>query len=403
MIRRFAVPALLAVLAASAGAAGLPLQINIQGKLLDPSTGAPRSGSYSVTFNLYGVPTGGASLYTESQTITVSNGVFSTRLGQNATLSPDLFAGASQYLGITVPPDGEMTPRQLLVMSPYAFTSAQLVSAADIRVNAGTAYSTFTAAGNWQLPAGLVASTASFSGALTASSGTFTATGASQYSLAASSGALMSAGTLKLAAASAGLDATGTGLVASTGSFTATGASQYSLTTSSGISVLAGTVRIAGSGGLVADSTVAAADYFGSGADLSNPRPNVSSATLNTTVTMTANTETVILSTDITPSRTSSLIQIWGDVGLNRIVNNLSTWQIRVRRQVGGACTTGSTQVGITNNATVPNTNGYNMLVPVLKIDAPATTSQVEYCITATAPAAQSLDERTLTVMEVGP
>lgn len=266
MFRRMTLPAAALFLSVAAHAVILPLRINLQGKLTDPASGAPRNGPFSVTFKIYAAPSGGTALFTESQTVSVDNGVFSTHLGSTALLTPDLFSGASAYLGITVSPDTEMTPRQQLVMSPYAFTSAQLVHHSDVRVNAGSAYSTFTAAGNWLLPAGVVAGTAAFSGALTASSGTFTATGAGQYSLQTSSGVNMTAGTLKLAAASRGLDASGTGVTAATAAFTGTGASVFSVTTSSGIDVQNGTLRVRGTGGVLADygvtaDTVAVTNY----------------------------------------------------------------------------------------------------------------------------------------------
>jgi hypothetical protein len=255
------------ILAASAASAvNLPLRINLQGKLVDPATNAPRNGSFSVTFKIYSVATGGTALYTESQTLSVDNGVFSTQLGQSATLTPDLFSGPAAYLGITVSPDAEMSPRQQLVMSPYSFTSAQLVNSSDIRVNAGSAYSTFTAAGNWTIPGGVVAGTAAFSGALTASSGTFTTTGPNQFSLQTSSGISVQAGTLKLAAGSGGLNASGTGVTAGTGTFTATGASVYGVTVASGVDVQAGTLRVRGDNGVLADygvtSSTAVIGYF---------------------------------------------------------------------------------------------------------------------------------------------
>lgn len=262
MFRRISIASAAIFLALSAQALTLPLRINIQGKLTD-SSGAPLNGPQSATFKLYSSPVGTAGgapvLFTESQTLQVDNGVFSTHLGSTAVLTPDLFSGASAYLGITVSPDSEMMPLQRLVMAPYAFTAAQVVYHSDIRLNAGSAYSTFTAAGNWLMPAGIAAGTAAFSGALTASSGTFTATGASQYSLQLSSGMNMLAGTLKLAPGSRGLDAGGTGIVASTASFTGTGAAVFSVTTSSGIDVQAGTLRVRGGSGVQADYGVIAA------------------------------------------------------------------------------------------------------------------------------------------------
>src|SRR6185312_4389364 len=161
----------LAVSAAPARASNLPLRVSFQGRLTDPATNTPRSGAFDMTFRLYNVPSGGSALYTESQLqVPVNNGVFSTQLGSVTALSPDLFAGASAYLGITVSPDGaEMTPRQRLAMAPYAFTAAQLVADSAARVQIGTAYSTFTAAGGLTLPGVLSAGSASIAGAASAS------------------------------------------------------------------------------------------------------------------------------------------------------------------------------------------------------------------------------------------
>jgi hypothetical protein len=389
---------LLLICAGSVRSASLPLQIGFQGRLTDPATGAPLDGAYAVEFRLYDAPSGGTALYDETQTLTVTNGRFATRLGRDAYLSPDLFAGASAYLGVTVPPDAEMTPRQQLVMNAYAFTAAQLIRNGDVRVLAGTQYSTFTAAGDLEVPSSLIAADAALDQGLTASSGTFLAAGPAQFSLAPASGTILLSGTLRPAAASRGLDASGTGVVASTGLFTAAGSAQYSLTASSGVRVTAGTLRVEGSGGLVAAGRVRGGTFFGDGADLTDPRPDISSATLSDTLTVNA-AETVILSTSITPSRTDSLVVVWVTLGLNRY-SRLANWQLRVRRQIGGTCTTSSTQVGITNNETVPNYASFSSMMPILKVDAPATTSTIEYCVTAQPSRTETLDERTIVLTE---
>lgn len=189
--------------AAPASAAGVPLRVNFQGKLLDTSN-LPRSGSISMEFRIFDAPSGGNLLWgPETQTPTVANGVFAVLLGASPALTPDIFTGGSAYLGVTVSPDvypaGEMSPRQQLVASPYAVTAAQLAQSSDIRINAGVAYATFTTAGNLLAPYGIAAATASFSGALTASSGTFAAIGDAQYSLETSSGINVKAGTLRVA------------------------------------------------------------------------------------------------------------------------------------------------------------------------------------------------------------
>lgn len=177
----------IALVHARARANDIPLKINFQGKLLD-SSNIPRNGDFSMTFKLYDQPSGGTALYTEGPlTVTVVNGVFAVQIGTQTPLSPDLFAGASAYLGITVAPDGEMTPRQQLVASAYAATAAQLVQLGNIRINAGTSYSTFTAAGNLEVQHGVTAGTA-----------TLTATGEAQYSLTTASGIHVQAGTLQV-------------------------------------------------------------------------------------------------------------------------------------------------------------------------------------------------------------
>lgn len=195
-----------------AAAATLPLRIPFQGKLIDPATNNPRNGDIVMTFRIYDAPTGGSASYTEAMTVPVNNGVFAVQIGTSALLGADLFSGASAYLGITVAGDSEMLPRQPLVMSPYSFTSMQLVNHGDVRVNSGTAYSTFTAQGNLAVQYGVTGTTATFA--------TVASTGVGSFSVVSSSGISMLGGTLTLDSASRGVNATGTGVTASTGLFT---------------------------------------------------------------------------------------------------------------------------------------------------------------------------------------
>jgi hypothetical protein len=150
-----------------AAAISLPMRIPFQGKLIDPATNNPKNGTMTMTFSIYSAPSGGSALFTETQSVTVVNGAFAVQIGTSTPLSEDLFSGASAYLGVTVSPDAEMTPRQPLSMSPYSFTAAQLVQDGDIRINAGPTYSTFTAAGNLILPYGITSSTRVYSGLAT--------------------------------------------------------------------------------------------------------------------------------------------------------------------------------------------------------------------------------------------
>lgn len=145
-------------------AVNLPMRIPFQGKLIDPTGNNPKNGDIVMTFRIYDVPTGGTARYTEPMTVAVTNGVFAVQIGTSALLSTDLFSHASAYLGVTVSGDTEMLPRQPLTMSAYAFTSMQLASPVDIRVNSGTAYSTFTSAGNWEMPYGITAGSGTITG-----------------------------------------------------------------------------------------------------------------------------------------------------------------------------------------------------------------------------------------------
>jgi len=107
-----------------------PRTLNYQGFLTNGS-GAPTSGATQVTFSLYAAPTGGAALWSETQpSVAVTQGEFSTVLGNITPLT--LAFDAPYYLGITVESDPEMTPRQVLTASAYAFRAMSIDSAATV-------------------------------------------------------------------------------------------------------------------------------------------------------------------------------------------------------------------------------------------------------------------------------
>lgn len=225
-----------------AAAEHAPMKINFQGKLLDPATNNPKNGTVNFTFRICAHPSsactvcpGAVCLWEESQSaVPVTNGVFSVQLGGVTGLNDELFASASAYLSITASPDAsEMTPRQQLSMSPYAFAAMRLTQDGPVSVRSGIAYSTFTTGGNLQLPAGVTATT-----------GTFSAAGNGTFSLSTSSGVRVQGGTLKVEGPG-GVHAD-YGVLASTGRFTGTGASVFSVEASSGISVAAGHLQVTG-------------------------------------------------------------------------------------------------------------------------------------------------------------
>ncbi len=100
-------------------AAGVPDKISYQGQLNDQA-GAPVNGTVSMTFSLYEVESGGSALWSETQSVQVSNGVFSVQLGAATPLVSSLFAGNVLYLGVRAGADQEMTPRLHLTTAAYS-------------------------------------------------------------------------------------------------------------------------------------------------------------------------------------------------------------------------------------------------------------------------------------------
>jgi hypothetical protein len=119
----------------SAPAAAVPLLVNYQGQLLDG--GRPVDGTVQMTFALYGDPSGGGPLWSETQSVSLSSGVYSVLLGSVAPLSPDTFGPAGVYLGVTIDAAGggeEMSPRLPIVSTGYAFRAAR-AEAVDVETD----------------------------------------------------------------------------------------------------------------------------------------------------------------------------------------------------------------------------------------------------------------------------
>jgi len=92
-------------------------QMSYQGRLND-NTGNPLDGTYSMTFRLYDVSSGGTALDTDTHNVEVSNGLFNTYLD----FDPYYFDSKELWLGIRVESDSEMTPRQEFRPVPYALS-----------------------------------------------------------------------------------------------------------------------------------------------------------------------------------------------------------------------------------------------------------------------------------------
>jgi hypothetical protein len=89
-----------------------------QGQLFN-SASVPIDGvQLPCAFALYSVPNGGTALWTETQSIKPAKGAFSATLGSVDPIGTDVLATSPLFLGITIGPDAEMTPRQQVVGPP---------------------------------------------------------------------------------------------------------------------------------------------------------------------------------------------------------------------------------------------------------------------------------------------
>ncbi len=154
-------PVLLGLAAAFSGSASgqtsaVPALISYQSRVTDAAgnlIGSPTPVNRMALFRIYDSAGGAARLYSEQQTVTIANGEFSILLGTGTQIGTDtgntfstfnaaIFGGATRFLGVTIDDgdgnpfnDPEMSPRQQLATTPFAFRSAVAESVALGGVN----------------------------------------------------------------------------------------------------------------------------------------------------------------------------------------------------------------------------------------------------------------------------
>ena len=124
MIKRTLAIVGVAVLAATTYAA-VPNQINYQGRLTDNTPAqAPIDATVTMGFSIWDSATGGTSLWNETQSVSVANGLFNVLLGSSTPIPSTVFtSGATRYLEISV--SGEtLSPRQQIAAAPFASSAA---------------------------------------------------------------------------------------------------------------------------------------------------------------------------------------------------------------------------------------------------------------------------------------
>ena len=133
--------------------------LNYQGRLLDPVNGQPKAdGAYAFTFRIYNTATGGAPVWTETKSVSVNKGLFSTLLGDTTPLDATIFTGQDLYLGVTIGTDPEAAPRQRLAHVAYALYAEKAGNANLLNGQGATAFAPATHAHSGdQINAGTVA------------------------------------------------------------------------------------------------------------------------------------------------------------------------------------------------------------------------------------------------------
>ena len=96
----------------------IPQMMSYQGRLTDASGVPVPDGNYRVEFRLYTEPEGGSPFWSESQSVTTHDGLFSVLLGSVTPISDVPDAGEA-YIGLAVEGSAEMVPR-LRIAGTYA-------------------------------------------------------------------------------------------------------------------------------------------------------------------------------------------------------------------------------------------------------------------------------------------
>ena len=97
-----------------------PSVMSYQGRLTD-SGGNPLNGQFQLHFSLYTQASGGSSIWTETQTVDVTQGDFNVLLGSVSPLDNSYFETSPLYLGTAVAGDPELTPRDQIGAVGYSY------------------------------------------------------------------------------------------------------------------------------------------------------------------------------------------------------------------------------------------------------------------------------------------
>jgi hypothetical protein len=112
--------------------AQIPGTISYQGILTDESGNPKPDENYSFIFYLYEAESGGNAMWSESKTLSVSQGLFFTSLGDQTVFGDSVKFDKQYLLGIKVENDPELSPRVILNSTAYSFSSIRSDTAKNV-------------------------------------------------------------------------------------------------------------------------------------------------------------------------------------------------------------------------------------------------------------------------------
>ena len=117
----------------------IPRTISYQGVLRDATSGDLLDGAFAVQFLLWDAATGGALVWSETQSVAVTDGLFKVSLGSGAATFAAVGVTFDQqyWLGIKVGTDPEMIPRIPLESAPYSLAAESVVGTGNVFTSSG--------------------------------------------------------------------------------------------------------------------------------------------------------------------------------------------------------------------------------------------------------------------------
>jgi len=111
----------LLLLGGQASRAAVPNQLAWQGVALDSTNIPLADGHYTFHFAIYSDDVGGDSLWGESQSVQVENGVLNVLMGRNTPIADSVFSGPARFLQVQFEDQVPYLPRTRIVSVGYAY------------------------------------------------------------------------------------------------------------------------------------------------------------------------------------------------------------------------------------------------------------------------------------------